>query len=108
MAERAGVVPGLGSVDDWEGLVEELSRDLVASVRMRLYWPHIIRVRGLGPPSEKLVYLYLLLSQPQTFTSIRRALSISRDTVNRALSRLLEAGFVFLDNRYLYWLLEEF
>ena len=62
----------------------------------------------MGASSEKLVYLYLVLSQPQTFTSIRRALSISRDTVDRTLKKLLEAGFVFLDDYYLYWLVEDF
>jgi len=98
----------LSSADDWDEFVDALARDLVAAVRRKLYRVHLFRIRAMGAPSEKLVYLYLVFSQPQTFTSIRRTLSISRDTVDRTLKKLLEARFVFLDDRYLYWLLEDF
>lgn len=88
--------------------MEALARDLVAAVRRKLYGVHLFRIRVMGAPSEKLVYLYLVFSQPQTYTSIRWALSISRDTVDRTLKKLLEARFVFHDDRYLYWLIEDY
>jgi len=57
----------------------------------------------MAAPSEKLVYLYLLVSQPQSFTTIRRAMALNRETVDRALRRLLDHGHVELDDRYMYW-----
>jgi len=97
---------GLG---DWDAFVEDLAEELAPALRRRLYDAHLRRLRRLRSTGEKLVYLFLVVAQPQTFTSIRRALSLSRDTVDRALRRLLEAGFVYQDERYLYWvsLLEE-
>ena len=92
---------------DYDDFVEALASDLVEAVRRKFYRAHLFRVQAMRAPAEKLVYLYLVNSQPQTFTSIRNALSISRDTVDRTLKRLLEARVVFLDDRYLYWLVEE-
>lgn len=92
---------------DYDDFLDALARDLVAAVRKRFYGAHLFRVQAMRAPAEKLVYLYLVNSQPQTFTSIRYALSISRDTVDRTLKRLLEARVVYLDDRYLYWLMED-
>lgn len=41
-------------------------------------------------PSEKLVYFYLVLAEPQTFTGVRQGLDIGVKTVDRALRRLRE------------------
>jgi len=68
----------------WEELVEELS----AALRFRRYHAYIERLRSQDAPSEKLVYLFLVLSQPQSFTTIRRALVLSRKTIDVALRRL--------------------
>ena len=57
----------------------------------------------LRAPSEKLVYLYLILAQPQSFTGIRRGLGLAMRTVDRALRRLRASGCVRQDDVYLYW-----
>lgn len=50
----------------------------------------------------KLVYIFLVASGPQSFTSIRRCLGIGTRTVDRAVRELLAHGFVELDDSYLY------
>ena len=50
-----------------------------------------------------LIYLFLVQSEPQSFTTIRRSLSLSSGTVDKAARRLLELGYVVLDETYLYW-----
>ena len=69
-------------------------------IRYRL---HVDRIRSMSASSEKLVYLYLLVSQPQSFITIRRAMAMSRTTLDRALKRLTDEGNVELDETYLYW-----
>jgi len=96
----------LDSVDEWEGFVEGLARELVSALRRRLYGAHLDRLRGLGAASEKLVYLYLVLAEPQSFTTIRRGLSLGGRTVDRVLRRLRERGYVTQDVRFLYWIEE--
>ena len=64
---------------------------------------HVERIRSMSAYSEKLVYLYLMVSQPQSFITIRRAMAISRTTLDRTLKRLLDHGHVELDDAYLYW-----
>jgi len=54
-------------------------------------------------PSEKLVYFYLVLAEPQTFTGVRQGLDIGVKTVERALRRLREREYVVQDRKYLYW-----
>jgi len=92
----------LASERAWEELVEELS----SALRFRRYHEHIGRLGSQGAPSEKLVYLFLALSQPQGFTAIRRALVLSRKTVDVALRRLIDRRHVLVDERYLYWVTE--
>ena len=94
----------MGSGDEWEELVEALAQQLVQSLQRRLYKTHLDRVRSLKAPSEKLIYLYLLLAQPQSFTTTRRALSLGERTVDRALRRLLEKECIIIDKWYLYTL----
>ena len=93
----------MGSMGEWEELVDALAKDLIPSIHRQFYRPHMDRVRGLGAPSEKLVYFFLVHSEPQSFSTIRRALSMSSRTVDRALRILLKSGFVSIDRRYLYW-----
>ena len=94
----------MGSGSEWEELVDAIAQQLVQSLHRRLYKDHLDRVRGLKAPSEKLIYLYLLLAQPQSFTTTRRALSLGERTVDRSLKRLLEKECIVLDDRYLYTL----
>ncbi|MFH0849613.1 MAG: hypothetical protein V1924_01590 [Candidatus Bathyarchaeota archaeon] len=85
-------------------LVDAIAQQLIPFLQRRLYGAHLDRVRGLRSPSEKLIYLYLLLAQPQSFTTTRRALSLGERTVDRSLRRLLEKECIILDDRYLYTL----
>lgn len=88
---------------DWSRLVEGLADELQAALWIRRYRDHMDRVRVMSAPSEKLVYLYLIQSQPQSFTTIQRALSLSSRTVDQAIRKLMEHGHVTLDKTYLYW-----
>ena len=89
--------------DDWDNFVETVARDLVSALMRRLYDVHLSRIRVLGAPSEKLVYLFLVLAEPQSFTGIRRSLGLAVKTVDRALGRLRDSGCVMQDEVYLYW-----
>ncbi len=90
-------------MDDWDNFVETVARELVSALMRRLYYVHLGRIRVLGVPSEKLVYLYLVLAEPQSFTSIRRSLGLVVKTVDRALRRLRSRGYVAQDSVFLYW-----
>jgi len=96
----------LDSVGEWEGFVEELVSDLASGLRRRLYRVHVNRLRGLGAPSEKLVYIYLVLAEPQSFSTARRSLGIGKATLSRALVKLRGLEYVELDDFYLYWVKE--
>ena len=96
----------MSSTDDWDNFVDVLARDLVSALMRRLYDFHLGRIRVLGAPSEKLVYLFLVLSEPQSFTGIRRSLGLAVKTVDRALGRLRDSGCVMQDDVYLYWVAE--
>jgi len=80
-----------------------LSRDLKKQLYPRKYFN---RLRGLDSPAEKLVYLFLLLAQPQTFTSIRRLLGLGNKTVARCLKKLVDLRLIVLDENFLYWTAE--
>ena len=94
------------SDEEWLELVGALARDLAHSLREELYWAHYERLKVQRASSEKLVYLHLLRSQPQTFTSILRSLRLSSYTVDQALRRLRARGHVLQDHDYLYWVSE--
>lgn len=93
----------MSSAGDWDQFVDELARELVPALVRRLYGFHLVRVRMLRAPSEKLIYLYLVLAEPQSFTGIRRGLGLAMRTVDRALRRLRASGCVRQDDVYLYW-----
>ena len=88
---------------EWSRLVEGLADDLQDALWIRHYGDHVDRVRSLSTPSEKLVYFFLVESEPQSFTTVRCSLSLSSRTVDKALRRLLARGYVFLEEKYLYW-----
>ena len=93
----------MGFEGEWEEFVERLVRDLAPALRRRLYTAQLERLRGLGPPADKLVYLYLVIAEPQPFVGVWRGLGIGVKTVDRALRRLRESGYVVQDRAYLYW-----
>lgn len=94
----------MASERTWEELVRSLARDLVHSLKEEQYWAHYERLKNQKATSEKLVYLHLLRSQPQTFTGILRSLDLSSYTVDQALRRLRARGHIFQDSSYLYWI----
>jgi len=92
--------------DEWERLVDELAGELASDLRRHLYRGHLERIRKLTAWSDRFLYLYLLLFQPQSFTSLVRGLNLPRRTAARSLGRLREKGLITLDERGLYWTIE--
>jgi len=88
---------------EWSILVESLAEALVPALSVKLRRAHYERILTIRAPSEKLIYLHLVKTQPQTFVAIRQALGLGRMTVDRALKNLLVRGYVSQDDRYLYW-----
>ena len=93
----------MGYVGEWEEFVERLAQDLAPALRRRMYREQFERMLELRSSSEKLVYLFLVESQPQSFTAMRKSLGIGRATLSRTLERLREWGLVAMDDRLLYW-----
>jgi DNA-binding MarR family transcriptional regulator len=91
------------AVNEASKIVEILADELQGTLWIRRYGDHMERLRSLPRPSEKLVYLFLVLSQPQSFTTVLRSLSLSSSTIDRALRRLLDRGYLVLDETTLYW-----
>jgi len=94
------------SEGEWNALVESLAEALVPALSVKLRRAHYERILTIRAPSEKLIYLHLVKTQPQTFVAIRQALGLGRMTVDRALKNLLVRGYVSQDDRYLYWVSE--
>lgn len=91
---------------EWSALVESLAEALVPALSVKLRRAHYERILFIRAPSEKLIYLHLVKTQPQTFVAIRRALGLGRMTVDRALKDLLKREYLSQDDRYLYWVNE--
>jgi predicted HTH transcriptional regulator len=89
-----------------QDVVREVAVELATELKRQLYEGHYKRIRSLRRMSEKLVYYHILVHQPQSFTSIRRALNIGKKTLDRALRELKERGYVAQDQQYLYWVTE--
>ena len=94
-------------MSEWDQLVEGLSVKLVEYLRWSLWEDHCPRIRKLGTPSEKLVYIFLVLSGPSNFVGVKRSLKLDNSTVDRALKNLLDSRFVYLDDLYLYHVVKE-
>ena len=93
----------MGYEGEWEEIVERLARDLAPALRRRMYRAQFERMLGLRSSSEKLVYFYLVESQPQSFTTMRKSLGLGKATLSRALESLRRWRLVALDERFLYW-----
>ena len=89
-------------VEEEYELVEALSRGLVHDFNLRRWAPHHRVLSTFRTPSTKLVYLLLATYGPLGFTSIRRILSVSRHTVDKALKELMASECIVLDELYLY------
>lgn len=94
----------LGDDDEgWDDVTRSIVDGVVASIRREYFMGYIGKMREIGASSEKLVYIYLALFQPQTSLSIRHGTGLHRNTLSDALSRLREEGYVRLDDGALWW-----
>lgn len=84
-----------------EEIIEGLARELKKLIYSRKYFNN---VRSLDAPAEKLVYLYIWICQPQTFTSIKRCLRLPGTTVARSLRGLKKENLITQNEGGLYWL----
>jgi predicted transcriptional regulator len=88
------------SVDE---LVSEVAFELAKELK-RLMYPRecFSHMWALSNSTDKLVYMYIWLTQPQTFASIRRSLNLSKATLARSLRRLEEKGLIAREGLILY------
>jgi len=63
--------------DTVSGRLEVAADEFEASLWVRRYGGHVDRLRRLSRASEKLVYLFLVNSEPQSFSTLQRSLSLS-------------------------------
>jgi DNA-binding HxlR family transcriptional regulator len=89
--------------DGWDEVVDRIVEGVVSSIRREYYIGIIGRMRELGASSEKLIYVYLALFQPQTSLSLRRGTGLHRNTLSEALSSLQRAGYIRIDEGALWW-----
>jgi len=93
--------------DDWEELIQRVAEGLTTQIRREYYQHYLHKVRTLSSPSEKLVYIYLALFQPQTLTTLKRGLALHENTVIKALRGLKEDGHIQRDEEYLWWIKQQ-
>jgi hypothetical protein len=55
----------------WDDVTQRIVEGVVSSIRRKYFMGYVGRIREIGASSEKLVYIYLALFQPQTAVSIR-------------------------------------
>ena len=84
-------------------MVNRIAVPLSHRLDRRLYRFHINRVRLLKTPSMKLIYIFVLQSQPVSFTEIKKAVKLHQKTVDRCLRALLNLHFIELDRDLLYY-----
>ena len=97
-----------GEAEDWEkALLDHVAAELADKIRHEYYIPYIITMRTLSSPSEKLIYLYLTLFQPQTLRTLRRGLGLHENTVLKALRRLKDGGHIERDDEFFWWITEQ-
>jgi len=92
--------------DDFYGydeVVRGVVDGLVDAVRREYYMGYVGRLREIGAPSAKVVYVYLAFFQPQVALSIRRGTGLGRNTLHDALKMLKEGGYIIEDEKGLFW-----
>ena len=89
--------------EGWDDLVNGIVEGVVSSIKREYFMGYVNHMREIGAASEKLVYIYLALFQPQTSLSLRRGTGLHRNTLSEALSSLQRAGYVRLDEGALWW-----
>jgi len=79
--------------DTVSGRLEVAADEFEASLWVRRYGGHVDRLRRLSRASEKLVYLFLVNSEPQSFSTLQRSLSLSSSShAFASIASLLEAA----------------
>ena len=76
----------------WDDVTRRIVDDAVASIRREYFMGYVDRMREIGASSEKLVYIYLALFQPQTSLFIRHGTGRHRNTLSDALCALRVTG----------------
>jgi predicted HTH transcriptional regulator len=88
------------SVDE---LVSEVAFELAKEVKRFIYLRECFsQMSALNNSTDKLVYMYVWLTQPQTFASVRRSLNLSKATLARSLRRLEQKGLIVREGLILY------
>jgi predicted transcriptional regulator len=88
------------SVDE---LVSEVVFELAKEVKRFIYLRECFsQMSALNNSTDKLVYMYVWLTQPQTFASVRRSLNLSKATLARSLRRLEQKGLIVREGPILY------
>jgi hypothetical protein len=88
------------SVDE---LVSEVAFELAKEVKRFMYPRECFsQMLALSNSTDKLVYVYVWLTQPQTFASVRRSLNLSKATLARSLRRLEQKGLIVREGLILY------
>ncbi len=80
-----------------------MAEKIATQIKRRYYIEYIDVVRKVAKPTEKLLYLYIALFQPQSFSTIRQGLSVHENTIVRTLKSLSKYGYITQDERYLWW-----
>jgi DNA-binding MarR family transcriptional regulator len=80
-----------------------VAEELATRIKRRYYMEYVDVVRKVAKPAEKLLYLYIALFQPQTFSTLRRGLGLHENTIVRALKALSKEGHITQDERYFWW-----
>ncbi len=87
-----------------EQAIAEIAETLAIELKKLLYpREYFEKMRQLKTLAEKLVYLYILLTQPQTFSGVKKGLGICKASAAKALQKLERQGFIARDNYLLYW-----
>ena len=84
-------------------VVVEVAFELARELKRFLYPMECLNnAQALTNSTDKLVFMHVWLTQPQTFASIRRSLNLSKATLARSLRRLEEKGLIAREGLILY------
>jgi hypothetical protein len=88
-----------------EQAIAEIAETLAVELKKLLYpREYFEKMRQLKTLAEKLVYLYILLTQPQTFSGVKQGLGICKASAAKALQKLERMGLIAQDSYFLYWI----
>jgi hypothetical protein len=91
-----------------EQAIAEIAETLAVELKKLLYpREYFEKMRQLKTLAEKLVYLYILLTQPQTFSGVKQGLGICKASAAKALQKLEREGLIAQDSYLLYWITVE-